>query len=80
MKKQYELTIGSQLTTEQAKGLEKLKDWLFEKEKDDLTGIFANAREKISYILIREYYSEAERDLLNELRRQYFEDLKSKSE
>lgn len=71
MKKQYELT------NKQAIGLDKLKDWLFEKEKDDLTGIFANAREKISYILIREYYSEAERDLLNEIRRQYFEDMKS---
>lgn len=71
MKKQYELT------TEQAKGLEKLKDWLFEKEKDDMMGIFAKSRETISYILIREYYSEAERDLLNEIRRQYFEDMKS---
>jgi hypothetical protein len=69
--KQYELT------NKQAIGLDKLKDWLFEKEKDDLTGIFSTAREKISYILIREYYTEAERDLLNELRRQYFEDIKS---
>ena len=71
MKKQYELT------NKQAIGLDKLKDWLFEKEKDDLTGIFATSREKITYILIREYYSEAERDLLNEIRRQYFEDMKS---
>mgnify|MGYP001085408759 CR=1 FL=1 len=69
--KQYELT------NKQAIGLDKLKDWLFEKEKDDMMGIFAKAREKISYILIREYYSESERDLLNELRRQYFEDIKS---
>lgn len=70
--KQYELT------KEQAKGLEKLVNWLDSQSYADLTGTIVKLREQISYILIREYYSESERDLLNELRKQYFEDNKSK--
>jgi len=71
MKNKYELT------KDQADGLRKLMEWLIEKEKDDLTDIFKNSRMKLSFILIREYYSDAERELLNEIRRQYFEDMKS---
>lgn len=70
--KQYELT------KEQAKGLEKLIDWLDSQSYADLTGTIVKLRERVSFILIREYYSESERDLLNELRKQYFEDNKSK--
>ena len=71
MKNKYELT------KDQADGLRKLMEWLTEKEKDDITGTVEASRMKLSFILVREYYSDSERELLNEIRTQYLNDTKS---
>lgn len=58
-------------------GITKLKKWLQTKEAGDLTNTVGKSIEILTYILIREYYTEKEKELLNELRAQYFEDKKS---
>ena len=58
-------------------GITKLHKWLQAKEADDLTNTVTKSIEILTYILIREYYTDKEKELLNELRAQYFEDKKS---
>lgn len=59
-------------------GIIKLHKWLQTKEADDMTGTVSKSIEILTYILIREYYTDKEKELLNELRSQYVRDLKSK--
>ena len=58
-------------------GITKLNKWLQTKEADDMTHTVTKSIEILTYILIREYYTDKEKELLNELRAQYFEDNKS---
>ena len=58
-------------------GITKLHKWLQSKEANDLTNTVTKSIEILTYILIREYYTDKEKELLNELRAQYFEDKKS---
>ena len=58
-------------------GITKLHKWLQSKEANDLTNTVTKSIEILTYILIREYYTDKEKELLNELRAQYFEDNKS---
>jgi len=58
-------------------GITKLHKWLQTKEAGDLTHTVTKSIEILTYILIREYYTDKEKELLNELRAQYFEDKKS---
>lgn len=62
------------LTPKQKKGLEKILEWLKEELEEDATGVVAKSIETLNYILIREYYTTIEQDLLNTLRSQYVED------
>lgn len=59
-------------------GITKLHKWLQTKEADDMTNTVTKSIEILTYILIREYYTDKERELLNELRSQYVRDLQSK--
>jgi len=52
-------------------GITKLHKWLQTKEADDMTNTVTKSIEILTYILIREYYIDTERELLNELRSQY---------
>ena len=58
-------------------GITKLHKWLQSKEADDMTNTVTKSIEILTYILIREYYTDKEKELLNELRAQYFKDNKS---
>jgi len=62
---------------ELAKALMKIDKWLFLNQPYDLTNIVEASREIITKIQERGYYSEYERDLLNELREQYLNDIKT---
>lgn len=62
------------LTKEQIEGIHKIDKWLKDSQKNDLVGVIRIAREALDKILEKGYYTELERDLLNELRRQYLED------
>ena len=68
-----------ELTSPQIVGLKKIKKWLEEKKKNDLTGTIEKSLETLSFILIREYYTTLEKELLNELRSQYVEEKSGKS-
>ena len=59
-------------------GITKLHKWLQSKEADDMSNTVTKSIEILTYILIREYYTDKERELLNELRSQYVRDLQSK--
>jgi hypothetical protein len=72
MKINYDLDDKTRL------GLSKLRSWLEKSKDNDLTGTVAKSIELISYIQIRDYYTEAEKDLLNEIRNGYIKELKSK--
>lgn len=63
-----------ELKPDQRKGLEKILEWLKEEWEEDETGIVEKSIETLNYILIREYYTTIEQDLLNTLRSQYVED------
>ena len=71
MRKEYELDNNLK------EGITKLQKWLQTKEADDMTNTVGKSIEILTYILIREYYTEKEKELLNELRAQYFKDKKS---
>ena len=70
-RKEYELDNNLK------EGITKLHKWLETKEADDMTNTVGKSIEILTYILIREYYTEKEKELLNELRAQYFKDKKS---
>lgn len=59
-------------------GIYKLIKWLHIKEADDFSNTVSKSIEILNYILIREYYTNKERELLNEIRSQYVRDLQSK--
>jgi hypothetical protein len=59
---------------ELAKALMKIDKWLFLNQPYDLTNTVEASREIITKIQERGYYSEYERELLNELREQYLKD------
>ena len=61
---------------ELAKALMKIDKWLFLNQPYDLTNTVEASREIITKIQKRGYYSEYERELLNELREQYLNDIK----
>lgn len=63
-----------ELKPDQRKGLEKILEWLKEENDADETGIVEKSIETLNYILIREYYTTIEQDLLNTLRSQYVEE------
>ena len=65
MKREYELDDNLR------EGITKLHKWLQSKEADDMTNTVTKSIEILTYILIREYYTDKERELLNELRYQY---------
>lgn len=52
-------------------GITKLHKWLQTKKGDDLSGTVSKTLDTLTYILIREFYNDRERELLNELRSQY---------
>jgi hypothetical protein len=66
-----------QLDDNLREGITKLHKWLQSKEANDLTNTVTKSIEILTYILIREYYTDKEKELLNELRAQYFKDNKS---
>ena len=68
MKKEYELDDKLR------DGITKLHKWLQTKEADDMTNTITKSIEILTYILIREYYTDREKELLNELRSQYVEE------
>lgn len=66
------------LTSELSSGILKLQSWLQTKEREDMTGTISKSLETLSYILIREYYTDSEKELLNELRYQYVKEKSDK--
>jgi hypothetical protein len=71
MRKEYQLDDNLR------DGIIKLHKWLQTKEDSDMTNTVTKSIEILTYILIREYYTDKEKELLNELRAQYFRDKKS---
>ena len=71
MRKEYQLDDNLR------DGITKLHKWLQTKEDGDMTNTVTKSIEILTYILIREYYTDKEKELLNELRAQYFRDKKS---
>ena len=69
---------GYFLDTKQSQFLYELDRWLRDQQNDDLTGTIRTSRELITQIENRGYYSEAEAEVLNELRLQYIKDKKKK--
>tara|TARA_B110000971_G_scaffold122739_1_gene125724 strand:+ start:359 stop:580 length:222 start_codon:yes stop_codon:yes gene_type:complete len=61
-----------------AKALVTIDSWLKEQQSNDLTNVVEASREAITEIQTRGYYLDYEKELLNELRRQYIEDIKQK--
>lgn len=72
MKKTYELDSNL------SRAILKIQSWLQTKESSDLTGTVSKSLETLSFILIREYYTDSERELLNELRSQYVREMGGK--
>jgi hypothetical protein len=68
MRKEY------QLDDKLHDGIIKIHKWLQTKEADDFSGTITKSMETLTYILIREYYTDKEKELLNELRNQYLKD------
>lgn len=68
MKKEYELDDKLR------DGITKLQKWLQTKEADDMTNTITKSIQILTYILIREYYTDREKELLNELRSQYVDE------
>lgn len=69
---------GIFLDAKQSQFLSELDKWLRDQQNDDLTGTIRTSRELITQIENRGYYSEAEAEVLNELRLQYIKDKKKK--
>lgn len=71
------------LDKEQAKLLKQLDAWLMDNmltQGGEAENMLMVLRERITKIEEKGYYDTGEKELLNELRYQYLEDLKSKSE
>lgn len=71
------------LDKEQVKLLKQLDSWLIDNiltQGSEAENMVMKLRERITKIENRGYYDTGEKELLNELRYQYLEDLKSKSE
>jgi len=66
------------LTNQQRVGVIKIDKWLRNSQSSDLTGLIEKSREVLDSILTKGYYTDKEKELLNELRLQYLEDTKSK--
>lgn len=66
------------LTNQQRVGVIKIDKWLRNSQSSDLTGLVEKSREVLDSILTKGYYTDKEKELLNELRVQYLEDIKSK--
>jgi hypothetical protein len=66
------------LTNQQRVGVIKIDKWLRNSQSSDLTGLVEKSREVLDSILTKGYYTDKEKELLNELRMQYLEDIKSK--
>jgi len=76
-------SVHYSLDKEQSKLLKKLDDWLIYNmltQGGEAENMFMKLREIITNIEEKGYYDTGEKELLNELRYQYLEDLKSKSE
>ena len=69
---------GIFLDTKQSQFLYELDRWLRDQQNDDLTGTIRLSRELITQIENRGYYSEAEAEVMNELRLQYIKHKKKK--
>jgi len=69
---------GIFLDMKKSQFLYELDRWLRDQQNDDLTGTIRSSRELITQIENRGYYSEAEADVLNELRLQYIKHKKKK--
>lgn len=59
-----------------AKALVTIDSWLKEQQSNDLTNVVEASREAITEIQTRGYYLDYEKEFLNELRKQYIEDIK----
>ncbi len=76
-------SVHHTLDKEQAKLLKQLDVWLMDNmltQGGEAENMLMVLRERITKIEERGYYDTGEKELLNELRYQYLEDLKSKSE
>ena len=58
------------------RGLKQIDKWLKQQQIDDDTHIVEASRERISVIQEKGYYTDTEKSFLNELRKQYIEDIK----
>ena len=58
------------------RGLKEIDSWLKEQQSNDLTNVVEASREAITEIQTRGYYLDYEKEFLNELRKQYIEDIK----
>jgi len=76
-------SVHYSLDKEQAKLLKQLDVWLMDNmltQGSEAENMVMQLRERITKIEEKGYYDTGEKELLNELRYQYLEDLKSKSE
>lgn len=76
-------SVHYSLDKEQSKLLKQLDVWLMDNmltQGGEAENMLMVLRERITKIEERGYYDTGEKELLNELRYQYLEDLKSKSE
>lgn len=61
------------LTIEQLDGINSLIKWLKTNSGNDLTNTVNNTIKQLEYVIIREYYTESEKQMLNMLRAQYLD-------
>lgn len=61
------------LTIEQLDGINSLIKWLKNNSDNDLTNTVNNTIKQLEYVIIREYYTESEKQMLNMLRAQYLD-------
>lgn len=61
------------LTVEQLDGIKSLIKWLETNSGNDLTNTVSNTIKQLQYVIIREYYTESEKQMLNMLRAQYLD-------
>lgn len=77
-------SIHYTLDNKQSRLLKDIDSWLLENIRNSISSdgedMLMTLRERITKIEEKGYYDTGEKELLNELRYQYLEDLKSKSE
>lgn len=61
------------LTVEKLDGIKSLIKWLETNSDNDLTNTVSDTIKRLQYVIIREYYTESEKQMLNMLRAQYLD-------